>query len=174
MGELVEEEDGTVALADVPPRGAAMLSRLTALGIEFFRFGIVGTCGFVVDATVLQFCLSVLALGPYAGRAVSFAVGATFTWLGNRYFTFRGRGRSAWLGQWSRFVMLMGLGFALNYGTYAALVASVKLFADHPVLGVAAGAVAGMFVNFATARNLVFRHHASESHGTSQARHRAK
>src|SRR5262249_59051499 len=40
VGELVEEEDGTVALADVPPRGAAMLSRLTALGVELFRFGI--------------------------------------------------------------------------------------------------------------------------------------
>ena len=48
------------------------------------------------------------------------------------------------------------VGFAMNYGTYAALIAFVPMVAAHPVLGVAAGAIAGMFGNFVLSRRLVF------------------
>jgi putative flippase GtrA len=49
------------------------------------------------------------------------------------------------------------IGFAANYGTYAALIALVPMVAAHPVIGVAAGAIAGMFGNFVLSRRLVFR-----------------
>jgi len=45
----------------------------------------------------------------------------------------------------------------VNYGTYAALIALVPLVSAHPVIGVAAGAIAGMFGNFVLSRRLVFR-----------------
>ena len=45
----------------------------------------------------------------------------------------------------------------LNRGTYAILVTYLPLAADQPVFAVAAGAVAGMFVNFGLSRRLVFR-----------------
>ena len=153
------------AAGDVPaglPRLLALaLTWLGPVGAEFFRFGLVGTAGFLVDAGILQFCLSVLGLGPYAGRAISFSVGATFTWFCNRHFTFRRRGGMHWFRQWWRFVALMLLGGGLNYGTYALLVRWVPPFGAYPVLGVAAGSLAGMMVNFATARRFVFRHRPS-------------
>jgi putative flippase GtrA len=49
------------------------------------------------------------------------------------------------------------LGFACNYGTYALLVAGMPFVAANPVLGVAAGSLAGMVGNFVLSRRYVFR-----------------
>jgi len=123
--------------------------------MEFLRFGVVGTIGFVVDTAVLYAGLA-LGLGLYGGRAVSYLVAATTTWALNRAWTFRGRGDGPVHQQWALFLLVNLVGFAMNYGTYAALIAFVPLVAAHPVLGVAAGAVAGMFGNFVLSRQLVF------------------
>ncbi|MFM7688213.1 MAG: GtrA family protein [Alphaproteobacteria bacterium] len=123
--------------------------------MEFLRFGVVGTIGFVVDTAVLYAGLA-LGLGLYGGRAVSYLVAATTTWALNRLWTFRGRGDGPVHQQWALFLLVNLVGFAMNYGTYAALIAFVPLVAAHPVLGVAAGAIAGMFGNFVLSRQLVF------------------
>lgn len=124
--------------------------------MEFLRFGVVGTIGFVVDTAVLYAGLA-LGLGLYGGRAVSYLVAATTTWALNRLWTFRGRGEGPAHQQWALFLLVNLVGFAMNYGTYAALIILVPLVAAHPVLGVAAGAIAGMFGNFVLSRQLVFR-----------------
>jgi putative flippase GtrA len=124
--------------------------------MEFLRFGVVGTIGFVVDTAVLYAGLA-LGLGLYGGRAVSYLVAATTTWALNRLWTFRGRGEGPAHQQWALFLLVNLVGFAMNYGTYAALIIFVPLVAAHPVLGVAAGAIAGMFGNFVLSRQLVFR-----------------
>ena len=123
--------------------------------MEFLRFGVVGTIGFVVDTAVLYAGLA-LGLGLYGGRAVSYLVAATTTWALNRLWTFRGRGEGPAHQQWALFLLVNLVGFAMNYGTYAALIIFVPLVAAHPVLGVAAGAIAGMFGNFVLSRQLVF------------------
>jgi putative flippase GtrA len=124
--------------------------------MEFLRFGVVGTVGFVVDTAVLYAGLA-LGLGLYGGRAVSYLAAATTTWALNRLWTFRGRGDGPLHQQWALFLLVNLLGFAMNYGTYAALIEFVPMVAAHPVLGVAAGALAGMFGNFVLSRQLVFR-----------------
>jgi len=124
--------------------------------MEFLRFGVVGTIGFVVDTAVLYAGLA-LGLGLYGGRAVSYLVAATTTWALNRLWTFRGRGDGPVHQQWALFLLVNLVGFAMNYGTYAALIIFVPLVAAYPVLGVAAGAIAGMFGNFVLSRQLVFR-----------------
>ena len=141
-----------------------ILSRIeSALGkdrfqllLEFLRFGVVGTIGFVVDTAVLYAGIA-LGLGLYGGRAVSYLLAATTTWALNRLWTFRGRGNGPVHQQWALFLLVNLIGFAMNYGTYAALIAYVPMVAAHPVLGVAAGAIAGMFGNFLLSRQLVFR-----------------
>ena len=132
--------------------GAARFSVL----MEFLRFGVVGTIGFVVDTAVLYAGLA-FGLGLYGGRAVSYLVAATTTWALNRLWTFRGRGEGPAHQQWALFLLVNLIGFAMNYGTYAALIVFVPMVAAHPVLGVAAGAIAGMFGNFVLSRQLVFR-----------------
>lgn len=123
---------------------------------QFLRFGVVGTAGFLVDAAVLMAMLA-LGAGPYGGRVVSYLAAASATFALNRAWTFRAAARAPVARQWGVFVALNLLGFAANYGAYAALLSASPLVAAHPVLGVAAGSLAGMFINFLLARHFVFR-----------------
>lgn len=126
------------------------------LALQFLQFGMVGTIGFVVDTAVLYAGLA-LGLGLYGGRALSYVAAATTTWALNRAWTFRAADRTPAARQWAVFVLVNLLGFACNYGTYAVLVASMPVVAAHPVLGVAAGSLAGMVGNFVLSRRYVFR-----------------
>ena len=139
---------------------SAVAGRLGAerlrLAGEFLRFGAVGTAGFVVDAGVLLAGLA-LGLGPWLGRVVSYLAAASTTYGLNRAWTFRHRRGSAAAGrQWALFLALNLVGFACNYGTYALLIALVPLVAAQPVLGVAAGSLAGLAANFTLSRRFVF------------------
>lgn len=141
------------------PAVPAWVARLGAerlrLAGELLRFGVVGTLGFVVDAAVLLLAIAA-GLGPWYGRALSYLVGATTTFTFNRIWTFRGAGRGGVLRQWALFLLVNLLGFACNYATYAALITLVPFVAAHPVLGVAAGSIAGLFGNFVMSRRFVF------------------
>lgn len=124
---------------------------------QFIKFGIVGTLGFVVDAGVLALCMKALNMGPYSGRVVSFAMAVTITWFCNRHFTFKESPKNTPHKEFSQFVIVCLGGFALNYGTYAALIAIMPLIATYPTLGVAAGSLASLFFNFFTTKKIVFK-----------------
>lgn len=127
------------------------------LGGELFRFGAVGVAGFLVDAGVLTAGL-LAGTGPWFGRVLSYVAAATVTFLLNRAWTFRSAERSRPVAQdWGLFLLVNLVGFACNYGTYAALIAGVPLMRDQPVLAVAVGALAGMVGNFILSRKYVFR-----------------
>ncbi len=121
---------------------------------QFLRFGTVGTIGFVIDTAVVYSLRGVLGL--YGAGMVSYLVAASANWALNRAWTFRGHHTGPAHRQWMRFMAANLVGFALNRGTYAALVTWVPLCAAQPVFAVAAGSVAGMFVNFALSRQVVF------------------
>jgi putative flippase GtrA len=124
--------------------------------LEMFRFGVVGGVGFLVDAGVLLAMLA-LGLGPYGGRVVSYVVAASATFALNRAWTFRAQPKNAApVRQWALFLALNLIGFACNYGAYAALISTIPLVARYPVLGVAAGSLAGMTGNFLLSRRYVF------------------
>lgn len=124
---------------------------------QFALFCIAGVIGFVVDAGIVQGLVGVGGFDPYLSRVVSFLCAMTATWLFNRRYTFVA-GRDESLGrEWLRYFVAMLGGFAVNYGIYAALVYSVPLVSVWPVLGVAAGSIAGLAVNYASSRYWVFR-----------------
>ena len=130
--------------------------RFPLLG-EILRFGIVGVVGFVVDAGVLTLGLRA-GTGPWLGRVLSYVVAATVTFSLNRAWTFRTAARSRpMMRAWSMFLVINLVGFLCNYGAYAALIATVPLVRELPVLGVAAGSLAGMAGNFLLSRRFVFR-----------------
>ncbi len=124
---------------------------------QFLRFAAVGVGGFAVDAAVLYVAMNGLGLGLYSGRVVSYLVAATFTWYANRSFTFRQNNPPPALKQWAQFLMANGVGAAVNYSVYAALVTFVPLAAAYPVIGVAAGAIGGLAFNFNASKKWVFK-----------------
>ena len=54
------------------------------------------------------------------------------------------------------FLATQSAGFVINRGVFAALVTFNDVCAAYPVLAIAAGMAAGMFLNFAAARRYVF------------------
>jgi putative flippase GtrA len=123
---------------------------------QFLRFGVVGVGGLIVDTAVLYAAFG-LGLGLYAGRVVSYLAAATFTWAANRRFTFVQADPAPAFVQWLKFLAANGIGAVVNYATYAALVTWVPLATAHPVIGVAAGSIAGLAFNFTVSKRWVFK-----------------
>ena len=132
------------------------MPRSTDLFRQIFLFAVAGVIGLLVDIAVLYSLRD--AIGPFYGRAVSFLAAVFATWLVNRSLTFKGRqsGLSR-KSEFTAYLSLMLIGGAVNYATYSALVLSVPTVRQHLFIGVAAGSLAGMFVNFLTSKYLLFR-----------------
>ena len=132
---------------------------------RFLLFLCVGAAGFVVNAAALWVGLHALRLNAYVAGLCSFLVAVTFTWWGNRTFTFReraARGRNSILAEWAGFVAANGVGFALNYTAYATMIAVAPPPANNPFLALAVGTIAGLALNFLLSSRLVFRREAAE------------
>ncbi|MGV2288030.1 GtrA family protein [Trinickia sp. YCB016] len=133
---------------------------------QLVRFGIAGVAGFLVDAGVLYLMLA-LGLGYYAGRVVSFLCAVFATWQINRHYTFTPRANveavttarrpSLWK-EWWQYLLAMSGGGAVNYAAYSATVFLLHPMRFLPLLAVAVGSVAGLGVNFLSAKFWVFRH----------------
>lgn len=128
------------------------LRRMTSF--RFLAFCVAGTLGFLADVAVLSLVAD--SLGLYLGRVVSFMVAVTVTWIVNRYLAFRDRRSGNWLREWGRFIAANSTGAMVNYGTYAVMVATLSVVAANPAIGVAAGSIAGLVLNFTTSHLLVF------------------
>lgn len=119
-------------------------------------FGAVGAAGFAVDTAVLYLLRD--SLGPLGARVPSFLAAVVTTWWLNRSFTFRHRASGLDKGkEFRRYLALMLMGGTVNYAVYAALLLGLDWFRAYPIAGVAAGSIAGMAVNLATSRMLLFR-----------------
>lgn len=137
--------------------GTSLHDRLAAS--KFLRFALVGTAGFVVNEVALWIALNVLGAGKYAAGLIAFAIAVTFTWWGNRTLTFRDRAAhgSAIILEWAQFVLANGLGFAINYSVYVALIALAPRPFGIPYVALAFGTIAGLLLNFALSSRIVFR-----------------
>jgi putative flippase GtrA len=138
---------------DALPQAWLSRDRL-ALVRQFLRFGAVGGIGFVVDTSVVYGLRS--TIGIYGAGAVAYLAAATLNWALNRAWTFRGPHRLAMHRQWAMFLATNMVGFVVNRGIFAALVTWSTFCNENPVVAIAAGVAAGMFINFAAARQVVF------------------
>ena len=137
------------------PLTALLTPERRLLLTSFLRFGVVGTSGFGVDTAALYAVKG--TVGVYAGAMLSYVVAATWTWWLNRTWTFRGMGQGPWWRQWMHFMAVNLAGFVCNRTVFYTLVTVSALVLANPVIALAAGAVAGLFANFALSRRLVFR-----------------
>ena len=128
---------------------------------ELMLFCVGGVIGFLIDAGIVQFLVSAFDWNPYGARLVSFAAAATGTWLFNRHFTFHAIRRYGRVGEWARYMLAMSAGFVVNYAVYSILVFHIPLLQQLPFIGVAAGSVAGLSVNFLSSKFWIYRHRRS-------------
>ena len=56
----------------------------------------------------------------------------------------------------------MGFGGAVNYTAFILCFKFIPIVSAYPVLGIAAGSIAGLFVNFALSKFLIYRHKAGQ------------
>ncbi len=124
---------------------------------QFLRFCIIGGLAFLVDVGVLYW-LRTRGFDLYTARVFSFLSAATFSWLGNRLYTFQSKGSKLRQlpGEWLKYLIAMLVGGVVNYGVYAFGVAQFELIVSQPWLGVAAGTAAGLLVNFVLARKILY------------------
>ena len=98
-------------------------------------------------------------LGWYAARVLSFLSAATVTWLVNRNFTFAdAASHASLLREYLSYLMTMLGGAAVNYAVYVLTLHWLE-GVWVAALGVALGSLAGLTVNFLSARYLVFKAH---------------
>lgn len=76
-----------------PGRLRALWGRFGHLVHEIGKFGVVGVIAFVVDVAISNLLLK--AIGPLAAGTISMTVAATVAFVGNRYWTWRDRPRTA-------------------------------------------------------------------------------
>ncbi|MFT8676608.1 MAG: GtrA family protein [Acetobacter sp.] len=124
--------------------------------LRLFKFGVVGTLGFVWDTG------SVYALRPLLGLTLAtlaaYFIAATANWLLNRLWTFRGvQSSHSIVVQWLRFLAANSVGFVLNRGTVYTLFILFPFCRHYPVVALAAGSIAGLLSNFHISQKVVFR-----------------
>ncbi|MFK3739107.1 GtrA family protein [Massilia sp. TN1-12] len=117
-------------------------------------FAVAGVLGFVVDVGVL-YCAMALGAGWIAGRLLSFVAAAYSTWRFNRRFTFAATA-SPWR-EWWRYLASMTGGMLVNFLVYSLALSLLPAAWWAPGLAVACGSVAGMAVNFVSAKLFVFK-----------------
>jgi len=122
---------------------------------QFLKFAVIGTVGFGLDASMVY--ATAPFVGPYFAGIISFIVVGSINGLANRWWTYRHLTHEAMHVQLTRFLIANGIGFVINRGIYSLLIYTQPFFAAHLILPVAAGGVAGMFLNFFLSRRWVFR-----------------
>jgi putative flippase GtrA len=132
---------------------------LAALGrLSFLRFAVIGALGVPVDWVVLHAMIDA-GLARDAARLIAWFCAATFTWVGNRYFTFAGQRAhgAAIFQEWLRFLGANSIGGVANVGTFFLL----THFASPPFSGTnlafACGVLVGLVFNFTLSKKLVFK-----------------
>lgn len=123
---------------------------------QLVLFSIAGTLGFLVDAGVVSLLVNGLGWNPYGARVVSFLCAVATTFALNRRYTFAAAAGGDARRQAGQYLVAMIGGFAFNYGVYALLIHQLAVVRAWPVIGVAAGSLAGMLVNFISSRFWVF------------------
>ncbi|WP_427016689.1 GtrA family protein [Pseudarthrobacter sp. P1] len=126
---------------------------------EVAKFGVVGGVAFVIDTSIYLWLLS----GPMGGhptraKIISAVVATLFSWVANRYWTFRHRRRANVVREVVLFAVMNGVGIAIAAGcVYVShwMLGYTSAYADF-VAGSVVGLVLGTIFRFFAYRFWVF------------------
>jgi len=119
-------------------------------------FCAVGTCGMVVDLTMMTLLMSAWGVFPLA-RVLSIAAAMVFNFFLNRWVTFLGAARDRWPSQLAKFVAACSLGLLINWSVSNLLYGLLPALRPVYQLLCIAGILAGTASNFLLSRHMVFR-----------------
>lgn len=131
--------------------------RVSSTRRSLLAFGAVGVAGFVVDASVMTLLVERLMWPPIQGRAVSFPLAVTTTWLLNRNLAFRGLGPRSTSAEYAGYVTIQIFGALVNVGVFLGCILIWPVLASAPIVPLAVGAVIALLLNFSLLRGLVYR-----------------
>jgi putative flippase GtrA len=99
----------------------SLYGRVDHLVHEVAKFGIVGLAALVVDVGLFNLLRFAGGEGPMydkplTAKIVSVSVATTVAYFGNRYWTFRHRGRTSFGREYVLFFVLNGVGLAISVG----------------------------------------------------------
>jgi putative flippase GtrA len=118
---------------------------------RLYRFGLVGTVGFIVDAAAFT-ALQVWLQAPHTARLGAFLIAVSATFSLNKRFTFHGRTKSRplvyFLGQ------LLSLG--VNMAVFSAVIWHAVWLPGQYYLGLALGSIAAMYFNYQLSHRYAF------------------
>ena len=112
---------------------------------EVAKFGVVGGAAFVIDTGIYLWLLGGSMGGhPTKAKIISAAVATIFSWLANRYWTFRHRRQANMVREVIMFIIMNGIGLGI---------AAACVYISHWVLGfesatadIIAGSVVGLIL----------------------------
>lgn len=153
------------------PRSAGLLARARAtyqvLVAELAKFGTVGALAFVLDTALynlLVFGVPGVLDGPMAdsplwAKTAATCVATVFSWLGNRWWTFRHRRSEPVAHEFALFVFfnVVGLGIALACLGFSRYVLGLESQLADNIAGNGVGLVLGTLFRFWAYRRFVFR-----------------
>jgi putative flippase GtrA len=147
----------------VPVKAGAWLSTARA---ELTKFGTIGLVGYLIDISTFNALRFHNGQGPLLDRpltakVISTVIATTWTYFGNRHWTFRHRQRTGFQREYLLFFTLNGIGMAIAVGCLG--VSHYLLGWDSPladnISANVVGLVLGTIFRFWSYRRWVFREH---------------
>jgi putative flippase GtrA len=113
------------------------------LSAQIFLFGLVGVSAMLVHMAVVWLLVEGIAFTPLRANVVGFLVAFAVSYLGHGRLTFRGHGAKT-RAALPRFFLVATMGFVVNQGAYAVLLAHYGLQRYLPLLAMVLVGVAAM------------------------------
>jgi len=116
---------------------------------KFFKFAIIGTIGFVVDATILLIFVNILNIEIYISRIISFCFAVLITWLLNRKFTFDLSSINIKKSkEYIYYFIIQFIGVLINYTIFIILINQYLILKQNLIIPLAIASIIAMFFNF--------------------------
>lgn len=115
---------------------------------QFIKFSVVGSIGFIIDASILLLLINILDVNIVFSRLISFLVAVFITWILNRNFTFFKKEESKKKKEYSLYLIIQTVGAMLNYFIFIFLIQYNNFFEDYLIISLAISSIITMFFNF--------------------------
>lgn len=127
---------------------------------QLAAFGMVGSIGFGIDASLLH--LLQPRLGPYVAQLAAFPPAVAATWVLNRRFTFSYRRRIS-ARELVGYILGNLIGWLVVNGVYFAFISLWRWANENPIVALICGAAVGAVVNFIVLKYFAFEERGSGS-----------